>query len=553
MEHNWKKDRDKIVGLGDHSLHKSYYPQLQEKIDSLEASQNNLQTIFNSISDAIIIHDIEGNILYLNNEARKIYHITDEDKALSVFDIAYKSEDYTKLPLLWEKAINNEPQLFEWTGRKLKTHEEITLQVSINPTIWQEKPAIVAVLRDFAERKRFEQELLEAKEKAEVANKLKTEFINNMSHEIRTPMNGIIGFSDYLKSDDLSIPKRKAYAQIVINCSTQLLKIIDNLLTISTLEKKNEKLIIENFCLNDLLTELFTIFDLKAKEQKTTLYLKKCVVDERCYIASDRSKIYVILSNLLENAFKFTSVGVIEFGCKIQQNNLILYVKDTGIGIAPEKQDLIFNRFSQGAKDIKRTYGGLGLGLAICKENAALLGGSITVKSEKSNLSTGQVGGSTFYVTIPYNPIEDKERNKTKFNRQNVIDKNSKVTILIAEDDQVNYLLLEAILTVNNKSRFHLIHAKNGLEAVQICESRSDIDLIFMDIKMPIMNGYEATERINALNKNIPIIAQSAYSTKADREKSIAHGCLDMITKPIVKEELFAILKKYFPDKDPES
>lgn len=551
MEHNWKKDRDKIVGLGDHSLHKSYYPQLQEKIDSLEASQKNLQTILNSISDAIIIHDIEGNILYLNNEARKIYHITDEEKALSIYDISSNSEDHSNLPPLWQKALHNEPQLFEWTGKTLKTHEEITLQVSINPTIWQEKPAIVAVLRDFAERKRFEQELLEAKEKAEVANNLKTEFINNMSHEIRTPMNGIIGFSDYLMSDDH--PKRKAYAQIVINCSKQLLKIIDNLLTISTLEKKNEKLIIDNFYLYDLLTELFTIFDLKAKEQKTTLYLRKGAEDERCFIASDRSKIYVILSNLLENAFKFTSVGVIELGYKIQQNNLILYVKDTGIGIAPEKQDLIFNRFSQGGKDIKRTYGGLGLGLAICKENAALLGGSITVKSKKSNLSAGQVGGSTFYVTIPYNPIDDIERKRTEISSSSDSVKNHKATILIAEDDQVNYLLLEALLTEEYNSRYNLIHAKNGLEAVQICESRSDIDLIFMDIKMPIMNGYEATERINALNKNIPIIAQSAYSTKADREKSMSHGCVDMITKPIITEELRSIFKTYLPEKDPES
>lgn len=402
---------------------------------------------------------------------------------------------------------------------------------------YKNEPAVQAAFIDVTDRMKAEIELLAAKEKAEEANKLKTEFLNNMSHEIRTPMNGIIGFSEMFDKPDISDEKRNYYAKIVQSSSHQLLRIIDDILEISTLETKQEKLNETEFCLNDLLMELFSIFNLKSKERNIPIYVKKALHDEQSYITTDKTKLNKILSNLIENAMKYTNEGMIEIGYFIENDFLKLFVKDTGIGISPKNHQLIFERFSQENKEITHKLGGLGLGLSISKENAQLLGGDITLESEKGK-------GSTFYVTIPNKPTQTGNDSTSKsFNGTR--EANDKYTILVAEDEEVNYLYLEVLFEDEMKGNYKLIHAINGVEAVDICTQNKNIDLVLMDIKMPIMNGHEATEKIKSLCPDIPIIAQTAYSTEFDKKLALKHGCDDFISKPLNKEKLIYLINKY--------
>lgn len=538
MENDWSKYRDKIVGLGEHSLRKSYYPELQEKIDKLEASQKNLQTIINSMSDAIIIHDVNGSILSLNEQAKKLYNIGDKEiNQYTIYDITSPNQEGGDLSVKWNNVLNNSPQIFEWLGLQINTNKELPIQVSINHTIWDGKPAIVAVVRDFTERKIFEQELILAKEKAEEANKLKTEFLHNLSHEVRTPMNGIIGFTEMLEDPDLSNEMRTNYSKIVQNSSFQLLKIIDDILEISSLETKQIKVKKEEFCINDLLMALFSQYSVKSQERDIPIYIIKGLPQHQSKLISDKSKLAKILSNLLENAIKYTDEGFIEIGYRIENETMVLYVKDTGIGISPKSLDKIFERFSQEEKEMSRKYGGLGLGLSIAKENAKLLGGDINIVSEKGK-------GSVFYVSIPYEPSGNRGQDVSK----SVLNKNGETQskryrILIAEDEEVNYLYCEALLEGN--PNFDLIHAKNGKEAVDICMNDNRIDLVLMDIKMPIINGHEATELIKSKYPNLPVIAQTAYSTEFDKKLALKHGCDDFLSKPIKKEVLLKLINAY--------
>jgi len=265
--------------------------------------------------------------------------------------------------------------------------------------IKKEVEQVVLLHQDITDIKKNEKELIIAKEKAEESNQLKTEFFHNMSHEIRTPMNGILGFSKMLDKPGLSNEGRRYLTKIIHDSGKQLMKIIDDILEISQLGTKQVTIQNETLCLNDLLLELFSVFDVKAKEIKIPLYLKKGLLDKASMIFTDKSILNKILGKLLENALKFTNKGYIEFGYtivdKAHEPYLQLYVKDTGIGIATEKQKTIFEPFSQAEKEISQKVGGLGLGLSIANENASLIGGNITLISEKGI-------GSTFFLSIPF-------------------------------------------------------------------------------------------------------------------------------------------------------
>ena len=382
--------------------------------------------------------------------------------------------------------------------------------------------------KDITKQKNHTSELLIAKQKAEESDRLKTEFINNMSHEVRTPMNGILGFSEMLNSQGITNEKRETFIKIIQSSSHQLLQVIDDILEISSLGTKQVKVFESEVCLNDVLVELFSIFDTKAKENKTPLYLKKEFKDSQSIIFTDKLKLNKIISNLLENALKFTNQGCIEFGYHLKNNNIELFVKDTGIGIEKSKHELIFERFSQAENGLSKNTGGLGLGLSIAKENTILLGGTINLESK--------VGlGSTFFVTIPYNPVHvnDDTENTPKY------------TILIAEDEEVNYLYLETMLEDVINLDCKIIHVKNGQEAIEISNENKNIDLVLMDLKMPVMNGFEATKQIKQLYTKLPVIALTAYSTEKERKQSFLSGCDDFISKPVSLDTIKKMLDRH--------
>ncbi len=380
------------------------------------------------------------------------------------------------------------------------------------------------------EKQELLREIKKAKEKAEESNLLKTEFLHNMSHEIRTPMNAIIGFSDLLLDNNIDQKSKKQYLNIIINSGNQLIRIIDDILEISRLETKKVKVIKERINLNNLYLQIYGAFSKKARDLNLSFYLSKFLADDKCFIITDQNKLEKILSNLVDNALKYTNKGFVELGYKVNSEELICYVKDSGIGIDKNKKEYIFERFSRLEEDHFETIRGLGLGLAIVKENAELLEAKIDLQSEKGK-------GTLFKIKFPLEKVEllpDIIEQKTE----------KKYKILIVEDDDLNMLYLQTILSELAPKAF-IFQAINGEQAIDIVK-KNDIDLILMDIKLPKKSGIEITKEIKLMKPNIKIIAQTAYSSQEEKNIAISAGCEDFISKPISKNTLQFILNKHF-------
>jgi PAS domain S-box-containing protein len=386
---------------------------------------------------------------------------------------------------------------------------------------------------DITDRKVAENEIIAAKEKAEESDRLKTAFLQNMSHEIRTPMNAIIGFSDFLKKEDLPFAKRNNFVKIISESCYQLLGIVNNILTVSSLETKQERINIEKFNIQTTIDELISIFNNQKRKEGVSINFSQTLTKEQSEIKSDKTKLTQILTNLLANAVKFTSNGFIEIKYELHIENNIEYLRfkiyDSGIGIPLEKQAMIFERFVQADNTIQKNYGGTGLGLSICKGFVELLGGKIWLESEPGK-------GSCFYFTIPYVCVNQEIK-------KDILDdlKPKTATILIAEDDEYNYIYLSELLKEFN---IHIIHVSDGIEAIDAFKTNSNIELILMDIKMPNIDGYTAAKCIKQIKPGLPIIAQSAYALEQEITKY--KDVFDLyITKPIDAGNIRKILLKY--------
>jgi len=387
-------------------------------------------------------------------------------------------------------------------------------------------------------RRLTEEELVKAKEKAEEADKLKTAFLSNMSHEIRTPMNAIVGFSDLLTEPDISEDEKAEFAINIKNSSRILMNLINDIVDLAKIESGQITISVTECDVDLIMLECYSaIQETQKKKDKTgiKIRLNNKIKENKMIVRTDPLRVRQVITNLLDNALKFTDEGYIELGYKkTNENRIKFYVKDTGIGIKKEELASIFDRFRQSDYGHTRKYGGSGLGLTICRNLITLLGGEIWAES-----SPGK--GSIFYFTLPLVAGEEKNLIKKDKDPDNIDFNWEGKNILIAEDEPLNFKYIEKVL---KSTRANIIHAKNGKEAVALCGSEKP-EIILMDIKMPEMDGYEATKKIREFNKDIPVIAVTAYAVTGEREKCIDAGCNEYLSKPVKKEILFGTLKRY--------
>jgi signal transduction histidine kinase/CheY-like chemotaxis protein len=380
--------------------------------------------------------------------------------------------------------------------------------------------------------------LIVAKEKAEESNRLKTEFFRNMSHEIRTPLNAILGFSSFL-NEDITAEEKKQFIRIIQNNGDQLLHIIDEILEMSRLETTQFKVQEKQVCLNEIMKEHFSVYYQKANEKKIELLYENGLTDEESMVYLDVAKFNKIITSLLENAIKYTFHGRIKFGYELRGNKLYLFVNDTGVGVKSENFDMIFQPFTQEEKGLTKNVGGLGLGLAIAKKNAELLNSKIIIESEKGK-------GATFHFSVDYKRANNNKGNNKQpaTNTSDTTLATANKTVLIVEDNSINSVYLN-ILFENTGFDINIINAKNGKEAIDICRKNNDIALVLMDLKMPILSGFDAARQIKKIDPDLIIIAQTAYTTESDKKKAIEAGCDDFISKPFSEEMFISVVSKY--------
>lgn len=407
----------------------------------------------------------------------------------------------------------------------------------------------IGVIIDITDRRKIEErlrrqndhylqlneELLVAKDKAEESEKLKTAFFANMSHEIRTPMNGILGFSGLLMEPYVTDAERLEYSQIIVDSGKRLLAIVNDILDISKIESDTVKIIKTDIDLNILMTHLYRLFGQDKKKEAVKLSLHKGLSDEDSHFVTDGTRLSQILSNLLSNALKFTTYGEVSFGYTLDNDELVFYVKDTGIGVPEDMQEKIFEPFKQVDSMIVRQHGGTGLGLSISQKLTRMMGGDMSLESKVDE-------GSVFTFTLPYVKAEARQCALPEKDNISLTQLNSKRTlVLIAEDEDVNFLFFKSVLG----KELDILRAENGQEAVEMVEKHPEIDIVLMDLKMPIMDGLEATRLIKEKYADLPIIVQTAYAMSEDKELSMAAGCDDYITKPINRRKLLEMINSY--------
>jgi signal transduction histidine kinase len=388
-----------------------------------------------------------------------------------------------------------------------------------------------------AELEKTNSALLVALDKAEENDRLKTAFLNNISHEIRTPFNGILGFLSILQHEDLSNSERDEYFNVVNQSSARLMSTINDIVEISQIQTDQVRLVSYKTNLRDLSEELFNRFNPQVKNKGLKLTIHSHLPEGIDNAYTDGKKLNNILSCLIDNAIKFTKVGSIDLDIFKVDDFLKFSIKDSGIGIPKNKHHEIYQRFMQVDGSNTRQFEGSGLGLSIAKAHIEMLGGTIWLESEEGK-------GSTFHFTIPLIPVpDDKSIIPIKISDRKPDHQIRNLKILIAEDNEISGILISLVV---RKFCQDVIIAKTGVEAVAACRNNPDIDLILMDIKMPEMDGHEATRQIRLFNSGVVIIAQTAYALPGDREMAIAAGCNDYIAKPIMQALLNALMEKHF-------
>ena len=440
--------------------------------------------------------------------------------------------------------IANKELAFQIKEKETRTEELVIVnQVLDYQNKEREKRAneLIIINKELAfqneEKEKRTLELAKAREQAEESDHLKSAFLANISHEIRTPMNGILGFIQILKEPNLTGTEQQEYISIVEQSGARMMNILNDIITISKIETNQMEISVSETNINEQIENIFTLFKPEADNKNLKISYKKSLPSNKAIVKTDQKKIFIVLSNLVNNAIKFINSGSIEFGYEKEGKYLNFFVKDTGIGIPQEKKELIFEKFRQGSDSLSRNFEGAGLGLYISKTLIEMIGGKIWVESEIK-------GGSTFYFSIPYEAVSQNDifiKNLTLDKK--TIDHIKNLKILIAEDDEITQKLL--VLMVNRFSK-EVLKAKTGIDTINSCRNNPDIDLILMDIRMPDIDGFEATRQIRQFNNDVIIFAQTAYEFSGIRGKALESGCNEYISKPVLKDELIRLINVFF-------
>ncbi|HPT21888.1 MAG TPA: PAS domain S-box protein [Bacteroidales bacterium] len=485
---------------------------------------------------AVAITDISGRIQYVNKKFIKALGYESEEikgRQLRILKRGHTTDD--EFENIWKTLRSGN----EWKGEYLnrtKSREKCWESVLISPVkdMNGKVTNFIMISEDISHRKQMEADLVATKEKAEESDRLKTAFLRNISHEIRTPMNAIVGFCSLLKEADLQKEDVNSYIDLICQSCDNLLTIITDIVDVAAAEARKGQAINKEFNVNVMLRFLYEQFRLKL-DDNIRLHCELSLPDEEVNVLSDEAKITQIITNLMDNAFKFTHEGLIEFGYFKKSDNLEFFVKDSGIGIREEYQEKIFEQFFQVETSLSGKSSGTGLGLSLSKAYADILGGDIRVESSLNE-------GSIFYFKLPFRGCPNSKKEALKMGNEKKSIAESLKTILVAEDEDTNFMLFTLLVRDLN---LNIKRACNGKEAVEIVRDNPDIDLIFLDIKMPVMDGYEASGLIKEIRSDVPVIALTAYAYESERTKAIDCGCSDCLSKPYQKADLIEKLEKY--------
>ncbi|MCK5134705.1 MAG: response regulator [Bacteroidales bacterium] len=508
---------------------------------------NILQSIFENSPAAMMVVDKSTTIKMVNSELEKITGygrhelegqrkwiemVLSEDRAILKNLLRMLKADGIGLPAKYE-------------CRFLDRHGSLKTAY-----LWgvflKDSRLIILSLIDITEQKENESILKSARSKAEASDRLKTAFLGNLSHEIRTPMNAIVGFASLLQMDELTEEKKILYLTQIINGSTDLLQLIEKTISISRIDLGQIKINRRQFFVNRRLEELQEKYQqilVDAGKESIELIFEPGRNEEDFVVQADRIRILEVLNNLLENAVKFTSSGRITLGYAYLEeesdggyDTLLFYVKDTGGGISKDKTKIIFDRFVKLVDKNETLLRGAGLGLAIAHDLVKLMGGDIWVETALGH-------GSKFYFTLPITYSKTQQIIAARPKSKKEYEDWSSFELLVAEDIESNYLYIKELLA---PTKMNILRARDGLEAVEIFEKHPEIDLVLMDILMPGLDGYEATTKIRLIRKEVPVIAQTAFTFEGEIQDGLFAGCFtDYIMKPFTRDMLMANLKKH--------
>ncbi|HZH71836.1 MAG TPA: ATP-binding protein [Mariniphaga sp.] len=534
VEHNLQDNKYQNFLIGEY-----FNPNIFQQ--QLKNNKELLQTIIDTIPVMVTIYDKQMDSFIFNQAFNNITGWTTADiEDRNVMELVYPDPEYRKKIL--EYMMNLEPGFQDIIMRTRDGRDIETSWANVGIPDGRQ----VGVGIDISERKKLEMELVKARERAEKENKVQHAFIQNISHEVRTPMNSILGFTELLQKE-LTDKKETEFLNAIYFNGKQLLKLIDDIIDFSRLDNNQVTVQKEVLNLNLLMKQIGNQAEsIKRTFKKRHLKLNMKQPDNtiQAILDTDNLRLQQVLLNLISNAIKYTEEGAVEIGYEIREDkhDILFYVSDTGIGIDEVNSNRVFRRFNRLHDTRRQEFRGTGLGLAICKHLVNLLGGEIWFKSKP-----GQ--GTVFYFSHPYKELEGlypeppvKETKQVEKSAEFAMPDLSNKVILIVEDDSFSYMMMYHML---EESKAIILHADTGRKAIEIFE-KYNVDLVFLDIRLPELDGYQVLKYMRQLNKNIPVVAQTANALPEDKIKIRNAGFNSYITKPISRNNLLTILYKFF-------